>query len=563
MPLEQVNIGTAENDPNADTLRAAFAKVNALVAATNQAQSDLGAMVAALDEKAPASHTHTYSEITDKPSVFPPAAHSHPWSDLTGVPTEFVPSAHQHAIGDVSGLQAALDDKAPASSIWTQEQLQDLVAAMFQSGTHSNASIVYDDASGTLSITASGGGGASLTEEEVEDFVGGLIVQGTGISVAYDDAGNVLSISLAGESYTTAEKNKLAGIAPGATANAPDAQLRDRSTHTGTQAVSTITGLQTALDAKLDDSQATPTGLAVLGAVNQAAARDALGAPREQIDVFDTAGTFTWQKPAWASRFLVHLIGGGGGGGGGASGTNAAVRAGGGGGGAGMVSRWEFSGTEYTAPCTIVVGAGGDGGASTLNAGGGVGVSGGDSDFRLNSSIAVARALIASGGVRGGGGTTTGAAGAGGATGTFGGTSNPGGNGGTTGAGAAGSSANLSVAGGGGGGGGGKSTAGVVGAGGGGGIGFAVGGGGRTVAGTAGGASSGGAGVNGADPTYVLGAGAGGSGGGSSTTTVGGKGGNGGAGAGGGGGGAAMDTFLAGSGGRGGDGRAVIISYEV
>ena len=48
MPLEQVNIGTAENDPNADTLRAAFAKVNALVAATNQAQSDLGAMVAAL-----------------------------------------------------------------------------------------------------------------------------------------------------------------------------------------------------------------------------------------------------------------------------------------------------------------------------------------------------------------------------------------------------------------------------------------------------------------------------------------------------------------------------------
>ena len=51
MPLEQVNIGTAENDPNADTLRAAFAKVNALVAATNQAQSDLGAMVTALEGK--------------------------------------------------------------------------------------------------------------------------------------------------------------------------------------------------------------------------------------------------------------------------------------------------------------------------------------------------------------------------------------------------------------------------------------------------------------------------------------------------------------------------------
>ena len=554
------------------------------------------------------THTHEISDVTGLQAELDgksPTGHSHPWSDLTGVPTEFVPSAHQHAIGDVSGLQAALDGKAPASSIWTQEQLQDLVAAMFQTGTHSNASITYDDASGSLSITASGGG-ASLTEEEVEDFVGGLIVQGTGISVAYDDAGNVLSISLAGESYTTAEKNKLAGIAPGATANATDAQLRDRSTHTGTQAITTIsglqtaldgkaptnhshtisnvtglqtaldgkaptnhshtisnvTGLQTALDAKLDDSQATPTGLAVLGAVNQAAARDALGAPREQIDVFDTAGTFTWQKPAWATRFAVHLIGSGGGGGGGASGNNTAVRAGGGGGGAGMVSRWEFLGTEYTATCTIVVGAGGAGGASTMNASGAVGGHGANSEFRLNGSSVSALALVAGGGIRGGGGGTTGTAGAGGATGTFGGTSNPGGAGGTTGAGAAGSSANLSVAGGGGGGGGGKSTAGVVGAGGGGSIGFAVGGG-RAVAGTAGGASSGGAGVNGADPSYVLGAGAGGGGGGSSTTTVGGKGGNGGAGAGGGGGGSAMDTFLAGSGGRGGDGRAVIISYEV
>jgi hypothetical protein len=46
----------------------------------------------------------------------------------------------------------------------------------------------------------------------------------------------------AGSTFAT----KLAGIATGATANATDAQLRDRSTHTGTQAVGTITGLGTA-----------------------------------------------------------------------------------------------------------------------------------------------------------------------------------------------------------------------------------------------------------------------------------------------------------------------------
>ena len=49
---------------------------------------------------------------------------------------------------------------------------------------------------------------------------------------------------------TGADKSKLDGIAAGATANATDAQLRDRATHTGAQAISTVTGLQGALDAK-------------------------------------------------------------------------------------------------------------------------------------------------------------------------------------------------------------------------------------------------------------------------------------------------------------------------
>lgn len=51
-------------------------------------------------------------------------------------------------------------------------------------------------------------------------------------------------------SYTTAEQTKLSGIATAATANATDASLRDRTTHTGTQAQSTITNLTTDLAAK-------------------------------------------------------------------------------------------------------------------------------------------------------------------------------------------------------------------------------------------------------------------------------------------------------------------------
>ena len=52
---------------------------------------------------------------------------------------------------------------------------------------------------------------------------------------------------------TEGERTKLAGIAEQATKNATDAALRDRSTHTGTQAISTVTGLQTALDSKVNN----------------------------------------------------------------------------------------------------------------------------------------------------------------------------------------------------------------------------------------------------------------------------------------------------------------------
>lgn len=51
--------------------------------------------------------------------------------------------------------------------------------------------------------------------------------------------------------FTQSLKNKLDGIQAEATKNASDAQLRDRSTHTGEQPISSIIGLQIELDGKL------------------------------------------------------------------------------------------------------------------------------------------------------------------------------------------------------------------------------------------------------------------------------------------------------------------------
>lgn len=51
---------------------------------------------------------------------------------------------------------------------------------------------------------------------------------------------------------SASDKTKLNGVADGATANQTDSYLLSRSNHTGTQAISTVSGLQTALDGKIN-----------------------------------------------------------------------------------------------------------------------------------------------------------------------------------------------------------------------------------------------------------------------------------------------------------------------
>lgn len=174
------------------------------------------------------------------------------------------------------------------------EAVRDVIGAALVAGA--GIAIDVNDAANTITVSAGAGGGVDA--EAVRDIVGATLVAGTGVTISIDDAGDTVTISstatkasvglgnvdntsdankpistatvtaLSGKMnagttdtltegttkllLTAAERTKLAGVATGATANASNAVLLDRSNHTGEQSMGTITGLIAALSTILD-----------------------------------------------------------------------------------------------------------------------------------------------------------------------------------------------------------------------------------------------------------------------------------------------------------------------
>lgn len=118
----------------------------------------------------------------------------------------------------------------------------------------------------------------------------------------------MLADDLASATYNglmaASDKSKLDGIAAGATANATDAQLRARSSHTGTQAISTVSGLQAALDAKLAATKAAVSGVIGGNAVTSGAVDASIA-----WDVGTSKATFTFDGTAYGTVWPISING--------------------------------------------------------------------------------------------------------------------------------------------------------------------------------------------------------------------------------------------------------------
>lgn len=210
-----------------------------------------------------------------------------------------------------TAVQAALNAKADTTSLATVATTgvyNDLtgkptIPAQFNpiAGTNVTLSGTYPN------ITFNATPGAGVTDITISrDATSATVVSSTGadgVIAAADttDAGVM----------TAADKTKLNGIATGATANSADATLLARANHTGSQAISTVTNLQTTLDSKAASSHthtasnisdSTTVGRAVLTAADTAAAQASLGITNT-VQVVDAFADVT--TPVYGILYVV------------------------------------------------------------------------------------------------------------------------------------------------------------------------------------------------------------------------------------------------------------------
>ena len=126
---QRIDQALANLDPAAiDSIAEAVTTIN--TERTERIAAD-AALQTAIDGKAPASHTHTASQITDFASAVVAVSPPVDWSSLTGKPTEFPPASHTHAASAITGLAEFIVSSAPALAITSTIRIADGTSTTF------------------------------------------------------------------------------------------------------------------------------------------------------------------------------------------------------------------------------------------------------------------------------------------------------------------------------------------------------------------------------------------------------------------------------------------------
>lgn len=162
----------------------------------------------------------------------------------------------------IESIPAMLDGKQPVTTFKTINGISivgsgDITITGGGGGTTDHSLLTnrnLADAHSTASIT---GLDAALASKAASVH-SHVIADTTGLQAALDSkAGTGVATTSVNGLMSNTDKTKLDGVATGATANSTDAVLKDRANHTGSQAISTITALQAALDSKAGTAVAT------------------------------------------------------------------------------------------------------------------------------------------------------------------------------------------------------------------------------------------------------------------------------------------------------------------
>jgi hypothetical protein len=232
------------------------------------------------DDRNPTAHTHTAAEITDfdtevgnNVDVSANTAHR----GLTNNPHSV--TAVQVGLGNVDNTsdankpvsaaqQSALDGKADSVHTHTKSDITDFndgdYATAAQGATADSAIQPGDiDTLAELNGIITDATLIDTSDPRLSDARTPTAHTHTASEITDFDAEVVNNAAVtnntAKRSYPIGDETKLSGIESGATANSTDAALRDRSTHTGTQPASTITGLSAvATSGNYSDLSGTP-----------------------------------------------------------------------------------------------------------------------------------------------------------------------------------------------------------------------------------------------------------------------------------------------------------------